>query len=383
MDTLAEVSMLARVRKCRRVKNGTAGLVGIERRNGRCSYSGLQTCGSVWACPMCAAKVSAERGSRLAEAVSQHVENGGRIALATGTLRHHDGQALRGLLGAIAPAWKAATNDWSPRRRLRELGSIGNVRSVEVRHGANGWHPHLHALLFLGPEVDDAAVDGLERQMGTAWANAVQRAGYERPSDEHGFDVRLLNVGEALQEAAGYLVKQAGEQETAAAAARELTSAATKRGQSRGPFQILRDIQRWGDESDLLLWREYERATKGRKQVDSTRGLLDRLAPGVERTDEEIAADGDAEGVEVARLTDETFRGIASVPGRRGAVIYAAANVERDEDVMPLLTAMIRSWGLPDPLPPGGSLGTTQAGVVERAGARGTLPDRTPDTGPR
>ena len=34
------------------------------------------------------------------------------------------------------------------------MGCVGWVRTVEVTHGANGWHVHVHALLIWKNQVD-------------------------------------------------------------------------------------------------------------------------------------------------------------------------------------------------------------------------------------
>ena len=35
-----------------------------------------------------------------------------------------------------------------------ELGIVGTIRSLEVTCGPNGWHPHLHVLIFAGADVE-------------------------------------------------------------------------------------------------------------------------------------------------------------------------------------------------------------------------------------
>lgn len=126
---------------------------------GEAYWSGLVTCGSVWHCPVCAEKVSIARRDQVAEAVRAHQAEpcGGVAYMATLTIRHHQFDRLIDLLATIRKAWgKLKTG--APRRRARgRAGWVGDIRSLEVTRGANGWHPHLHVLLFLDRDDPDAA----------------------------------------------------------------------------------------------------------------------------------------------------------------------------------------------------------------------------------
>ena len=47
------------------------------------SYAGLQTCGSVWACPVCAAKIAERRRAEVVAAMAAHMADGGGMLLLT------------------------------------------------------------------------------------------------------------------------------------------------------------------------------------------------------------------------------------------------------------------------------------------------------------
>ncbi|SRR5258708_5626399 len=44
-------------------------------------YQGLMRCGSVWVCPICAAKISEHRRSELEQAIANCIANGGTVYL--------------------------------------------------------------------------------------------------------------------------------------------------------------------------------------------------------------------------------------------------------------------------------------------------------------
>ena len=56
-------------------------------------------------------------------------------------------------------------------------------------------------------------------------------------------------------------------------------------------WRIAETFQATGEVDLLDLWHEYERASKGRRQVTWSRGLRDLLEVGVEQSDEQIAAE--------------------------------------------------------------------------------------------
>jgi integrase len=57
-------------------------------------YSGLASCGSVWACPQCAAKIATRRADELSKVMRAVDEAGGSAFLLTLTMRHERGDRL-------------------------------------------------------------------------------------------------------------------------------------------------------------------------------------------------------------------------------------------------------------------------------------------------
>ena len=52
-------------------------------KHGTAHYSGLQTCGSVWSCPICAAKITERRRLEVQDAINQHRQAGDEVQLLT------------------------------------------------------------------------------------------------------------------------------------------------------------------------------------------------------------------------------------------------------------------------------------------------------------
>ena len=276
----------------------------------RAFYAGLQTCASVWACPVCSAKISERRRAELQTLIAAHQAAGGVVLLVTRTVPHDRQDDLVCLLDRIAQA--EASYKWHRdyKTLMRGLGLVGTVRAVEVTHGeANGWHPHVHELVFLASGV---SIPDLEEDLSRIWKGAAVRAGLRLPSRAHG-----LTVQDGSQ-AAKYASKWGLES--------ELTQWHRKRGkvESRTPFDLLRAVVAEHDGYSGYLFREYADAFHGRRQLVFSRGLK-ALYQVADLDDVELARRHDADAVLLGRLTLDQWRVVCKTE-QRGALLEIAAN---------------------------------------------------------
>jgi hypothetical protein len=155
----------------------------------------------------------------------------------------------------------------------------------EVTWGeANGWHPHRHLAAITRDPLDAGERAYLEDAFWLAWSQALVKEGL---SAERGPGV-LVKPCTSAGGLGAYLAKVDG-----AAAAVELARSDLKQGRRdhRTPEQLRRDFCQWGDLSDLELFVEYARATKGRQMMTLAAGLrAEYLGSEEEPTDEAIAA---------------------------------------------------------------------------------------------
>ena len=127
-------------------------------------YKGLQTCGSVWICPVCSAKIAERRRVEIIQAMDAHKAAQGCVNLLTLTAPHQVKDDLVDLLAKQAKALNLFWSDRVVKEILAEMGTIGQIRALELTHGRispqnNGWHPHYHILMFQGIGVDLARFD--------------------------------------------------------------------------------------------------------------------------------------------------------------------------------------------------------------------------------
>ncbi len=142
-----------RVASCGRIarKDGHIRVWYDAEHGGR--YSGLQTCGSVWVCPVCNHKIQAVRCDEVQQMLEHCKSHGWTVVFGTHTVRHNRNQSLQQVEKMASTVWRAV----SQHRRVREMKSrvklIGYVRASESTWSiANGWHWHYHTYwIFLEP----------------------------------------------------------------------------------------------------------------------------------------------------------------------------------------------------------------------------------------
>jgi len=91
-----------RVYHCGRTHTNHAGnLTVMQNQNGSVHMHGLQQCGSVWHCPVCAAKISERRKVELQEAIEKWCSQGGKVTMITYTIPHGAVNELKPLVQSL------------------------------------------------------------------------------------------------------------------------------------------------------------------------------------------------------------------------------------------------------------------------------------------
>ena len=300
-----------RQRACHRARQSRERPVTVELETGRrrAYYGGLQVCGSVWGCPICAAKISEHRRAELQAAIIAAHALGLQVVLLTLTVRHGLGDDVRVLLRGIRAARRALVSGRRGAEWTREVGVVGSIRALEVTHGVNGWHPHLHVLLFLGPH--QLTLEQIQAGYTSRWIDACVKAGLPAPLP--GVACRVQDAAHAAR----YVSKWG--------LAEELTKGHIKRARAgRTPTDLLRAYAD-GDKRAGELWREYAAAFKGQVQLRWSRGLRALLGLPDALTDDEVAQGTDAAAEVLATLTDYQRRAlVGSGAGALCAVLEVA-----------------------------------------------------------
>lgn len=274
----------------------------IRKSGNRHSLGGLAVCGNAWVCPVCATRIARRRAEEVRKLILSAQASGQVVEMVTLTVPHGLGDSAKYLVDSVASAWRTVTGHrgWNAKGGPRSLpgikhraGLVGYVRALEVTHGSNGWHPHLHIIM-----VSEHGMMRHRVRLWELWANACTCLGLGEPSLQRGVDIqdgekageylcKFSDDGELLQTRQGEQIRWD--------AADELTLANKKSGRngSRKPHQILADAEY--NHRDVLLFREFAQAFKAKSQLQWSPGLK-AWAQVEEQTDEEIAeAESDTE----------------------------------------------------------------------------------------
>lgn len=291
-----------RVALCFRRKRPLVDQVKILKSHEKCHYGGLIACGSLWVCPVCAAKITEHRRQELVQAIDAWKKMGGTVVMVVHTVPHYAHQTLNTVLEGFTRARRSMLNRKPYKRLQKQIGSAGSVRALEVTHGVNGWHVHDHELLFLAPgcEWDPLEIQGA---MLEPWQDACESAGLGRPN------FRGVQVQDGSQ-AAKYAAKWGLEC--------ELTKSHVKKGREDNltPWDFLRQGKK-------ELFCEYAKRFKGKRQLVWSDGLRDLLGLGKPLTDEEIADKEDEAAELLGQLTDYEWAWILRAE-KRGELLQVA-----------------------------------------------------------
>ena len=288
----------------------------------RASYANLQVCGSVWACPVCAAKISEHRRKELADLVDKHRAAGGFVYLVTRTFSHKSTSSLEALQQGLKVAENSLKSGKYWQSMKKDFGYVGTVRALEVTlaSASGGWHPHIHELWFVASQLSEEAQENLRSKMFDKWTLACAKAGLGAPSEEHGVDVR------GGKDASRYISKWG--------MASELTKGHVKNSfKGLSPFDLLRLGLHTEDTSAAggarALFAEYADAMKGRQQLVWSHGLRKKYEQPEPEDDEDVVKGTEPDAEELGRLDTDEWRAILRT-NRRGQLLEAVNAADGD-----------------------------------------------------
>lgn len=324
------------------VRDGAWNADGTERpRSG--AWGGVETCASVWSCPVCSVRVRSDRARAIVALDEWARSEGWQVSMWTGTIRHALGDDLSHLRRAMTDAFARVQRLTAWRSML--AGGAFFVRALEVTHGRNGWHPHFHVLLVSPVSVEEHA-----QQLGEDWRAAVTHVlGIDHaPSAEHGADWREIAAGEYVSKldlAMGLELTDASDAKTTKGATSRKPSEllrdahahaqAARAARARGDF-ALAAVHAHGQHADTKRFRAYEAAMVGARLHTATQGLLKFWQAVADEARDEVT-----DVVCTLPMPGELFDLLRDVP--HGLATVAAATEEPDARVA--VTTYLRSLG--------------------------------------
>jgi hypothetical protein len=288
----------------------------------KAGLKGLMRCASVWVCPVCGAAITETRRNELTLATSKTKLT---KIMFTYTLSHSFTSPLELVLDMLITAYRAMKAGKVMNALRKEIGWIGSVKALEVTHGKNGWHPHIHELAFFDG-ITDEETRTLARTLNYRWRHEVDRVGGVADA-AHGFDLRSSDrfIADYIQKFGRMPVQ------TSWSVEHELTKQPVKRGKAGGrtPMQLLFDYGA-GDIGAGVRYKQYAAAFKGKQQLQWSRGLRELLGMNEPNTDEEIAEheERDPTGELLATIGAYTWRQIL-IQNKRGELLTIAATGDK------------------------------------------------------
>lgn len=319
----------------------------------RTFYSGLFTCGSVWCCPICAAKIQERRRKEVSQGMDWHYNtrqdvsvlanlnddqkakvlkanphfefenpdaNKGKNVMVTLTFPHKKTDNIKLLLKKQSEAFRYLRSGGAFTEFKKEIGFIGLIRSLEVVHGDNGYHPHTHELWFVKSSAD---ADKMLLTLKKLWLNACAKAKLIDKYDNkkvNDFNNHAVDIKDNASNS-DYLNKMDDSKNWGVD--REIAKASTKQGSKKGkhPYSFLTEYDN-GSEYHRKLWLDYTKAFHGKSQLYFSPRLKAMIGLD-ELTDEEIAAKTEDNAEVIAHLTNDDFKLIRRHNGRAIVLILA------------------------------------------------------------
>lgn len=213
---------------------------------GSSSINGVQTCGSVWGCPVCRSRIISRRSEELKKIYDRWTYQGGKLYMITLTVPHSKSDNLAELYGSnlqncgLSGALSKFRQSRHFSKEFKErAGYYGDMRGIEVTWGwANGFHPHIHMLVLVCNTID---LQEWKMRFHEVWSRSCLQSGLQEPSFERGVVISKCNTSDQAM----YLAKWS--------AASELISQGMKIARA-GNFSI--------SELERCLWDESYRSTR-------------------------------------------------------------------------------------------------------------------------
>jgi hypothetical protein len=297
--TMAKLVPEHRVSKCMRVVQSKGRHLSVFKsiQHSTISLSNLQSCGSVWDCPVCAAKITEKRRNEVKQAIEKHQEQGGSISFVTRTTPHYKSDSLLSIRDKFRKAdtiYRGSSGYKLITKNKKCHGQSIKVFELTVS-GANGWHFHVHELYFHeAGAFEGQAISSnpfyvqflqeFEQGLYKEWRGAALKAGFDEPSRAHGLQVQNGDF------ASDYLSKWGIEPQGGWGVDCELTKAhikTSKKGYS--PFDLIKLYQDTQNPELVPMIQEYSQAMKGQKQLIWSRGLKARF--GIDDVDDDELAE--------------------------------------------------------------------------------------------
>jgi hypothetical protein len=276
------ITKLSRLADC---GNTAVGQVLIGLSGNQAHFTNLATCGSVWACSVCSAKVLSIRSEEISTAVDVWAKREGQFIFETLTLSHTKHDSLSRVWASVSKAF-ASTNAGTFSKVHKEFGQVGYMKVVEVTHGINGWHVHLHLLRFISQELTQSEISDWSTSIFNRWADSLVKQGFKSPLAKF----HVFELVESPEKIKGYFAKNFDNSNVLPGM--DLSSSGVVRG--HGMWRVLDVALTNHNSSASRIWAEWERTSRGKRQISWSKNLRKSLGLSNVLSDDEAVNSSDS-----------------------------------------------------------------------------------------
>jgi Replication protein len=231
----------------------------------RAGFSGLQTCGNIHCCPVCAQRAAADKGKIILKALRWGKRTNKKNMMLTLTASHNISMSLDELETRFKASWETFTThrDWINLKK--ELGVAAWIANHEAPYGENGFHYHKHVVLFL--DFDLLKEEKQQADIGALWIQCLTLNGLNA-SPEYAAKITTGSaVGDTYLTKCGITVT-----ETNGRIEYEISTQEHKEGGLKTQWELL-ELSYYGNHKAGELFTEYAEHMSGKKFLTFSGGF--------------------------------------------------------------------------------------------------------------
>lgn len=324
------------------------------------TFAGLQTCGCVWGCPVCAPRIMVEYGRFIQEALAYGEAHDLAPVMLAFTARHHAKMETEWFMKRFQAAWSMFTSGRAWVRLKKDLQIVDYITNLEATFNGNGAHIHKHAIFFIpfdalkaqaaAAEAAAAALDAtgpgddtegqtkldlsLQDTLTEHWLHCLRANGLD------GLGGIALHVKTGGNVGKTYLTKLGLQVDESNNLSYELTSSDTKDG--RNIWDVLRHAH-YGDEEASAIYLDYVQVMTGRNFLTTSHGFRDKVGAFVAENPLEFVTEQSNKMTDFAEIS-QYWWDIVQDANAMGQVLEIAINTRDIETIKNYL------WMLQDEL---------------------------------
>jgi hypothetical protein len=279
-----QVQTITRRQRLKRCGNVALGPIEIGTRGKLAYFRNLETCGNVWLCSVCSAKVLTKRKSEIRESIAKWTSMAKPFIFQTLTMSHDSTMDFESVRDAAFQAF-AKTNTGRFAQIHKDFGQEGYLKVAEVTVGENGWHLHFHVLRFIDHWLSNDEVQSWHALVFEKWSKSLTDMGLKAPQSKYQ-DFQQLVVAEDLD---GYFTKAFDNPREM------LDEILDTKHRTKTPWELIGPAVANAASKERRLWHDFENGSRGMRQITWARGFRQKIGMVDARTDEEVAADDELE----------------------------------------------------------------------------------------